>query len=300
MSDDSSDDDVPLSALGGKKGKKEESSDEEVEFGDGLVDSDEEEAGDDDEQLDSDDFIVEEDDDDDEDGDYGGGSDSDDDDDVPLSAMKSKKEKTPPKKKAKKESKSKAKPAKKAKSAKKEAPKKKASSSAKKKKSTATTTTKKSSTAGGGNWLCASGELYSQCDKGKLIQEVLKRWWHAYEWPDPKDLPATTPKGYDALDGFPGMYICTEGLDVGKFLDKRNHAKSPSFNNMAKKSAEELRGMLLNAITNQTEELQKAEGNGTATEKNLKTLEKWAMKLNCTKADKEAEKVLKAQRLTLS
>lgn len=290
MSDDSSDDDVPLSALGGK-GKKEESSDEEA---DGLVDSDED-AGDD-EQLDSDDFVVEEDDDDDEDGDYG--SDSDDDDDVPLSAMKSKKEKTPPKKKPKKESKSKAKPAKKAKSsAKKEAPKKKAS--AKKKKST-NTTTKKSSTIGGGNWLCASGELYSQCDKGKLIQEVLKRWWHAYEWPDPKDLPATTPKGYDALDGFPGMYICSEGLDVGNFLDKRNHAKSPSFNNMAKKSAEELRGMLLNAITNQTKDLQKEEGGGTETEKNLKGLEKWATKLNCTKADKEAEKVLKAKRLTLS
>lgn len=294
MSDDSSDDDVPLSALGGK-GKKEESSDEEAEFfGDGLVDSDED-AGDD-EQLDSDDFVVEEDDDDDEDGEYG--SDSDDDDDVPLSAMKSKKEKTPPKKKPKKESKSKAKPAKKAKSsAKKEAPKKKAS--AKKKKST-NTTTKKSSTIGGGNWLCASGELYSQCDKGKLIQEVLKRWWHAYEWPDPKDLPATTPKGYDALDGFPGMYICSEGLDVGNFLDKRNHAKSPSFNNMAKKSAEELRGMLLNAITNQTKDLQKEEGGGTETEKNLKGLEKWATKLNCTKADKEAEKVLKAKRLTLS
>lgn len=294
MSDSSSDDDVPLSALGGK-GKKEESSDEEAEFfGDGLVDSDED-AGDD-EQLDSDDFVVEEDDDDDEDGEYG--SDSDDDDDVPLSAMKSKKEKAPPKKKPKKESKSKAKPAKKAKSsAKKEAPKKKAS--AKKKKST-NTTTKKSSTIGGGNWLCASGELYSQCDKGKLIQEVLKRWWHAYEWPDPKDLPATTPKGYDALDGFPGMYICSEGLDVGNFLDKRNHAKSPSFNNMAKKSAEELRGMLLNAITNQTKDLQKEEGGGTETEKNLKGLEKWATKLNCTKADKEAEKVLKAKRLTLS
>ena len=258
------------------------------------MDSDED-AGDD-EQLDSDDFVVEEDDDDDEDGEYG--SDSDDDDDVPLSAMKSKKEKAPPKKKPKKESKSKAKPAKKAKSsAKKEAPKKKAS--AKKKKST-NTTTKKSSTIGGGNWLCASGELYSQCDKGKLIQEVLKRWWHAYEWPDPKDLPATTPKGYDALDGFPGMYICSEGLDVGNFLDKRNHAKSPSFNNMAKKSAEELRGMLLNAITNQTKDLQKEEGGGTETEKNLKGLEKWATKLNCTKADKEAEKVLKAKRLTLS
>ena len=289
MSDDSSDDDVPLSALGGK-GKKDESSDEEAEFGD------DEDAGDD-EQLDSDDFVVEEDDDDDEDGEYG--SDSDDDDDVPLSAMKSKKEKTPPKKKPKKESKSKAKPAKKAKSsAKKEAPKKKAS--AKKKKKSTNTTTKKSSTIGGGNWLCASGELYSQCDKGKLIQEVLKRWWHAYEWPDPKDLPATTPKGYDALDGFPGMYICSEGLDVGNFLDKRNHAKSPSFNNMAKKSAEELRGMLLNAITNQTKELQKEEGGGTETEKNLKGLEKWATKLNCTKADKEAEKVLKAKRLTLS
>ena len=57
--------------------------------------------------------------------------------------------------------------------------------------------------------------------------------------------------------------------------------------------------MLLRAIERQLKDLIKYEGEGTDAEKNLKVLEKWTMKLNCSKADKEAEKVLKAKRLTL-
>ena len=191
---------------------------------------------------------------------------------------------------------------------KKAAPKKKASSSSAKKKSKNNATTSKnsskaspptSSSSNGSNYLCASSELYSQCDKGKLIQSLLARWWHAYQWPDPKILNEPTPRGYDALDGFPGVYICTQGSNVGKFADKRDHSQSPSFNNFARKSSEEIRDMLLKAIEKQTRELVKYEGEGTETEKSLKALSKWAMKLNCAKADKEAEKVLKAKRLVI-
>jgi hypothetical protein len=106
--------------------------------------------------------------------------------------------------------------------------------------------------------------------------------------------------GYDALDGFPGVYICTQGAEVGKFLDKRDRTKAPTFNNFAKKSSEELKDMLLRAIDAQLKALIQREGGGTDTEKELKVLEKWANKLNCAKADKQAEKVLKAKRLTLS
>ena len=284
---DSSDDDVPLSALG--KGKKEESSDEEAEFAGDLVDSEDEE-----EELD-DNFVVEdEDEEEDEEEDYD--DDSDESEDIPLSALKSKKEeKTPPKKSKKKKDKKKEK----AKPAKKKTVAKKKTTTTKKK---STTTKKKAavkSSASGSNWPCASNALYTHSEKGKLIQALLSRWWYAYEWPDPKDLLEETPTGYDALDGFPGMYVCTEGSNVGEFIDKRNHAKAPSFKNFARKSAEELKDMLLTAITNQRKKLQDSEGEGTDVEKELKNLEKWAMKLNCTKADKDAEKVLKAEKLKL-
>ncbi|KAL3796531.1 hypothetical protein ACHAW5_004433 [Stephanodiscus triporus] len=293
MSDDesSSSEDLPLSALG-KKLKKDDS--DEAEFED--VDDDEDDDMGKEPNDDSDDFIVEDDDDDDdddEDGDYN----SDSSDDVPLSSLKS------PQKKA-----TKVKPAaKKSTSAKKDAPKKKATKKTetktpvKKKKSMSAKKASKvaSSTSASANYLCASSELYSQCDKGKLIQSLLVRWWYAYQWPDPKTLPASTPKGYDALDGFPGVYICTQGSNVGKFLDKRDRDQAPSFKNFAKKNSEELKDMLLRAIERQLKDLIKYEGEGTDAEKNLKVLEKWTMKLNCSKADKEAEKVLKAKRLTL-
>ena len=288
--DESSSDDLPLSALGKKATQKDDSDEEEFED-----DEVEEEMGNE-PNDDSDDFVVEDDDgddDEDDDGDYN----SDSSDDAPLSSLKS------PQKKAS----TKAKPAKKSTSAKKAAPKKKETKSTKKKSPTPkkkSTMTKKASKATASssastNYLCASSELYSKCDKGKLIQSLLVRWWYSYQWPDPTTLPASTPKGYDALDGFPGVYICTQGSNVGKFLDKRNHDQSPSFKNFAKKNSEELKDMLLRAIERQKKELIKHEGEGTGAEKNLKVLEKWATKLNCSKTDKEAEKVLKAKRLTL-
>ena len=87
---------------------------------------------------------------------------------------------------------------------------------------------------------------------------------------------------------------------MGKFKDFRNHSTAPNFQNFAKKSASELKEMLLKAIENQRDALRKIEGEKTQTEKDLRELEKWANKLNCARADKEAEKVLKAARLTLT
>eukprot|EP00956_Cyclotella_meneghiniana_P009256 scaffold12701_cov40-Cyclotella_meneghiniana.AAC.5 len=278
MSDnDSSDDDVPLSALapaagtkrqsrGGSLGKSvnynEEDSDEEQEF----QDDDEEEAAVDEEDDDEDDFIDD---------------DDDDEDDQPLSALKS-----PPVKK---------------KLAVKKPPKKKESSAkAKKPKPKSSAKSSSSSAANNSNYKAPSIELYANCDKGKLIQSTLLRWWYAYTWPDPKSLPTSTPANYTALDGFPGVYICTSGSDVGKFKDYRDMTTAPNFKNFAHKPASELQELLLKAIENQRKALRKMEGEGTKTEKDLRELEKWAGKLNCSKVDKEAEKVLKAAKLSLS
>lgn len=272
----SEDDDIPLSALAnGKRSRPKNDDSSEAEFDDDAAD----EAA---EEEDINDFIVDEGD-DDEDGDY----DSDDSDDIPLSALKS-----PTKKKA-------TKPVEKSKAKTKAAPKKKATRTKKKKPAATKKAAPKSAAAASSSYISASTELYANCDKGKLIQSLLARWWYVYTWPDPAALPASTPKGYDALDGFPGVYICTSGDNVGKFKDERDHSKAPSFRNLAKKASEELRDDLLKAIEKQRAALIKLEGEGTKTEKDLKDLEKWATKLNCSKADKDAAKVLKAAKMTV-
>ena len=276
---------MPLSALSngnGKRSRPEDDDSSEAEFDDTEADETAQED-------DINDFIVEEeddDDDDDDDDDY----DSDDSDDIPLSALKS-----PPKKKAKKPAAtSKANATK----SNKTAPKKKATT-AKKKKPAAPKKAASKPAAGSSAYVSASTELYANCDKGRLIMSLLARWWYVYTWPEPSTLPSSTPAGYDALDGFPGVYICTSGDNVGKFKDCRDHSKSPSFRNLAKKTATELKDDLLKAIEKQRAALIKLEGTGTKTEKDLRGLEKWASNLSCSKVDKDAAKVLKAAKLTV-
>jgi hypothetical protein len=272
----SDDDDMPLSALTKGKRSRPKDDDSEAEFDD--------EASDEPAEEEDNDFIAE-DSGDDEDGDY----DSDDSDDIPLSKLKS-----PPKKKAAAK-----KPAAKSKATKTKAAPKKKAAPAKKKATTAKKAASKPAASVSSSYVSASTELYAKCDKGKLIQSLLARWWYVYTWPEPETLLSSTPKGYDSLDGFPGVYICTSGDSVGKFLDKRNHKTAPSFRNFAKKTSEELRDDLLKAVEKQRAALIKVEGKGTVTEKELKDLEKWATKLNCSKADKDAVKVLKAAKLTV-
>jgi hypothetical protein len=244
---------------------------------------------DDEEEEFQDDNDAEEDDDDNDD-------DDDDEDDVPLSALASpspkKKKKTPTKETNGKTTKKKGETA----SAKKKpAAKKKAASSAASV-SSATKSTSNTTT----DYKSASAALYgSDCEKGQLIQRLLCRWWYAMEWPDPAAIPAQPPKHYDPLDGFPGVYVCTEGEDVGAIKDFRDKNTCPNFINMAKKSSEELQTLLIKALKEQQRQLIEAEGTGTETQKELDNLIKWASKIKPSAADKAAEKVLKAAKLSL-
>lgn len=170
----------------------------------------------------------------------------------------------------------------------------------KKSKSSTTITSSSSATTSGSTFFSASSELYTKCDKGKLIMEFLRRWWYVMTWPNPKDLPDKTPENCDAMDGFPGVYVVTSGEDVGKILDLRDKKTCPNFINMVQKSSEELKELLLKAVTEQKRVLIEHEGVDTQTEKDLKMLEKWVHKLNPAKADKEAEKVLKAAGLKIN
>jgi len=170
-------------------------------------------------------------------------------------------------------------------------------------------TTKKKSDLSTVSFATISAAIYSKSTKGKLIQALLCRWWYAMSWPDTKTIPSDTPQHYDTLDGFPGVYICTSGEDVGKLLDSRDKSACPNFTNMMKKSSEELKDLLLGAIEGQRTALHRSEngfrngnssGRVTGVEKTLKELERWVKKVNVTKADKEAEKVLKSIGITNS
>jgi hypothetical protein len=229
---------------------------------------------------------------------YAEESSDEDDDDIPLAALASNKKPTNGDKKtpsaAKKATPTKAKDKK----------TKKAPLTKEKKKKPAAAASKVSvsSTPKSGNdsYQSPSAALYgTECQKGLLIQRLLCRWWFAIQWPDPASIPSKPPQHYDALDGFPGVYVCTEGEDVGKIMDVRDKDKCPSFKNFAKKSSEELQQLLLDALQNQKKELIKVDGTGTPTEQELDNLIKWATKLKPSTAEKEAAKVLKASKLTL-
>jgi len=257
-SDSSSDEDMPLSSL-----VKNSRSSSRASRG-----SYKEESAEEEEELEFDDGVESDEGDDDDDGESS-------DDDAPLSEFKSPKAKTAAKKKATKK-----------KATKKKATKKK--STPKKK-----TVVKKfeSSTKA---MISRSSELYLNAKKGKLISELLSRWWYTITWPEPESLPESVPVNCDAMDGFKGVYVTTSGEDVGKILDMRNKDTCPNFINMAKKDSAELQELLLKAIAEQRRQLIEADGEGTQTEKDLGMLEKWAKKVNPKTADKEAIKVLKA------
>jgi hypothetical protein len=155
-----------------------------------------------------------------------------------------------------------------------------------------------------------SAALYqTESLKGLLIQRLLCRWWYAYQWPDPATLPNKPPKNYDPLSGFPGVYVCTQGDEVGKLMDLRDKSQCPSFQNFVQKPAAELQELLLKALENQKAQLIQHDGlveqddsssssTTVALLKELNGLIKWTKKVDPKKAEKEVSKVLKASNLT--
>ena len=271
------------------------SSEQEAEFDDDNEDEDEDDNEDDDDDDDDDDapisgmkrksrtstskpIVYAEDDDDD-----------DSDDDLPIASLKSSTKKDKPTSTKKDTNK-------------KEAPKKKAAV-AKPSTTAAAANTHTTTTTKADQYTSVSEAFYnSGCKKGLLVQRLLARWWYAMDWPMmAKDVTTdnTPPPLYDALDGFPGVYVCTDGDRVGHILDTRDIHKAPCFTNMAKKSSEELKGLLLKALEQQMVDLIRSEGKGTSTEKEIDDMIKETNKVNCDKADKEAATLLKASKLKL-
>lgn len=199
---------------------------------------------------------------DDEDGDDDDESD-DDGDDIPLASLK-----IPSVTKTKKRTTHKAK----------EPAKKKA-------KATASGTKTTASNQNNNDYSSPSFALYgTESAKGKLIQNILCRWWYAIMWPDPSSILDEPPTDCDGMDGFPGVYICTEGEEVGTIKDFRDKENSPTFSNLVKKSSEELKALLTNALTEQKRQLIDSEGADTNTEKELNSLLKWVARVNIKKS----------------
>jgi hypothetical protein len=53
-----------------------------------------------------------------------------------------------------------------------------------------------------------AADFYSDTKKGFLVQSLLVRWWYAMDWPNANDI-GEPPAGFEALDGFPGVFIST-------------------------------------------------------------------------------------------
>lgn len=101
------------------------------------------------------------------------------------------------------------------------------------------------------------------------------------DWPPAKDI-IEPPEGYEALDGFPGVYICVAGDDIGQLLDSRSPEGCPSFSGFLSRSSEELLQLLELALQNQKQILVGKWGSGTAEEARIAEEVKWLKTVRCT------------------
>eukprot|EP01041_Mallomonas_annulata_P009471 gene9471-19666_t len=132
-------------------------------------------------------------------------------------------------------------------------------------------------------------EFYEDTKKGFLVHSILRRWWYAIKWPKPDEV-FNPPNGYEPLDGFKGVFVCTNTANLGHILDLRDHSKCPCLRNFAKKSTEELKNLCVQAIKAQLAQLIEAEGSNPKLERRLKDELKQVESINAAKADKDAKK----------
>jgi hypothetical protein len=86
------------------------------------------------------------------------------------------------------------------------------------------------------------------------------------------------------------FYLQTGSL--GKILDLRNAKTCPSFKNLSKKSAVELKGLCTKAIEEQIRQLVQAEGQNTKLERKLRKQLQEVAAIDPEKANRKAERYL--------
>ena len=126
--------------------------------------------------------------------------------------------------------------------------------------------------------------------RGKLLQEFLRRWWYAYDWPSQQAIDKEPENGFESLVAFPGVHICTlEGDErFGKVQDHRDHAQSPCFLNFYKRPSAELKELCLKAFEVQMAQLLKAEPDNERYISKLKREQRDIERVDADKADREA------------
>jgi hypothetical protein len=125
----------------------------------------------------------------------------------------------------------------------------------------------------------------------------LCRWWYAIDWPGAGAVLDPPPKGYEPLDGYPGVYVCVKGAKIGSLLDNRDEKTAPSFSNLILRSTAELKDLLTTALQNQLDVLRKHEKN-VILEKEIQKELTFVAGVKESKSDEFARKIeIKAKRL---
>ena len=92
------------------------------------------------------------------------------------------------------------------------------------------------------------------------------------------------------LPGFPGVFVCIHGGDIGQIADTRDKKTAPTVNNLLKYNCSQLKSMWITAIKEQMKALTAAEGEKACTLPYLKTELKLAEGFDAAKADKDFKK----------
>jgi len=95
--------------------------------------------------------------------------------------------------------------------------------------------------------------------KEQLAQCVLRRWWYCFDWPRPESLESPGPSYMSC--GFPGVWVCVMGDDLGHIVDRRNRKGCPSRDDMLKESSAKLAAWWRAGMQKQRAELVQFEGN---------------------------------------
>lgn len=157
-----------------------------------------------------------------------------------------------------------------------------------KSKTVTTTTAKVSRASEKKNASSQPSDAFYCCKKGKLVQKLLVRWWYAINWPDEESINNIPDGGYEPLDGFPGVFICTNIENLGKIIDNRDPETCPSLRNLSKKSSAELQSLCITAYTEQIRELIEHEGEEIPLVKLLKKELKEVKAIDPRSADNES------------
>ena len=138
---------------------------------------------------------------------------------------------------------------------------------------------------------------FYECQRGQVLQQLLRRWWYAVDWPseEAKNKPVIDPACWERLEGFPGVHLCWKGDRRGELVDHRDHSTSPCFANYHVKPTQFLKDLCLKACEVQMKQLLEFKPmNLDVAVRDLKKVIADVTRVDCAKADAEAAKAVKA------